>query len=110
MVLPPVLEAFVAGEIGDFALSDVNQTSPGSTRENSRKTRSHETRLDIAVVSALTRALCSPASCCCNALGPAGGGGRAANWRFRSSRFRCGDAILPRPILNGAPRTAATGT
>src|SRR6185503_12718197 len=45
-VLPPVLDEFVAGEIGDFALSDVSQTSPGRMSENSRKTRSQETRLE----------------------------------------------------------------
>src|SRR4029079_16745419 len=94
-VLPPVLDVFVAGEIGDLALNDVSQTSSGSTSENSRKTRSQETRLDIAVVSALRRALCSPASCCCAALGPAGGGGSASNCRFMSSRLRFAAAILP---------------
>src|SRR4051794_41761577 len=98
MVLPPVLEAFVAGEIGDFALRDVSQTSPGSTSENSRNTRSQETRLDIAVVSALTRALCSPASCCCAAVGPGGGGGSAENWRVRASGVAWARAGLPPPL------------
>ena len=64
---------FVSGEIGDFALSVVSQTSSGSTSENSRKTRSQATRLVSAVLSAPTRALCSPASCCCAADGPGRG-------------------------------------
>ena len=109
-VLPPVLDAFVAGEIGDFALSDVSQTSSGRMSENSRKTRSQDTRLDSAVVNALTRALCSPASCCCAAVGPGGGGGSAWNWRLRSSSLRCCDATLPLPIMNIAPRTASTSS
>src|SRR2546423_14947894 len=78
---PVELETFVAGEIGDLALSSVNQTSSGSTSENSRKTRSHETRLARAAVRAVTRALCSPASVCSAAVGPGGGGGRA--WKRR---------------------------
>src|SRR5947208_3085236 len=61
---PVELEAFVAGEIGDLALSSVSQTSSGRTSENSRKTRSHETRLARAAVKAVTRALCSPARAC----------------------------------------------
>src|SRR6266571_2391792 len=97
--LPEVLAVFVAGEIGDFALSSVNQTSSGRTSENSRKIRSQETRLDSAVLSALTRALCSPASCCCAELGPGGGGGKAWKRRLRSSSFRCWLAIFPPSIM-----------
>ena len=109
-MLPPVLDAFVAGEIGDLALNDVSQTSSGRTSENSRKMRSQETRLVIAVVNAPSRALCSPASCCCPAVGPGGGGGSASNWRFRSSRLRLAEAIFPLPIMNIAPSTATTSS
>src|SRR2546423_4659619 len=105
---PVELEAFVAGEIGDLALSSVSQTSSGNTSENSRKTRSHETRLARAAVRAVTRALCSPASACSAVVGPGGGGGRAWKRRFRSSRVRCADAILPFPIMYIAPSRAST--
>src|SRR3989442_9129908 len=98
--LPEVLAVFVAGEIGDFALSNVSQTSSGRTSENSRKIRSQETRLDSAVLSALTRALCSPASCCCAAVGPGGGGGKAWKRRVRSSSVPSRLAIFPRPLLD----------
>src|SRR5207244_12971465 len=89
---PVELETFVAGEIGDLALSSVSQTSSGRTSENSRNTLSHETRLPSAAVSAVTRALCSPARACSAAVGPGGGGGSAWTRRFRSSSLRCREA------------------
>src|SRR5262245_11151301 len=108
---PAVLvAALVDGEIGDFALRLVSQTSSGRTSESSRKTRSHATRPPSAVLSALTRALCSRGSCCCTADGPGGGGGSAWYVRLRSSSLRCCAAILPLPIMNIAPSAATTRT
>src|SRR4029077_4864880 len=104
----PLVGAFVSGEIGDFALRVVSQTSSGRTSENSRKTRSHEVRVERAVLSALTRALCSPASCCWAADGPAGAGGSAWDGVLRPSTLRGGAAILPLPIMNIAPSNATT--
>src|SRR5262249_42770012 len=45
-------------------VSEVSRTSLGRTSETSPKTRSHETRLASAVVSALICARCSAGTCC----------------------------------------------
>ena len=86
-------------DIGAFAESVESQTSSGSTRESSRKTRSQATRRESAALSAWTRVALSVASAFWVRTFEASGVGIAA-----SSSCSCvSSASLPTKAISNAP-------
>src|SRR4029079_16493917 len=113
MVAPAAAGAGAAAvDDGTGALAEIvaSQTSLGSTRESSRKTRSHATRRASAAESAVTRACLSAASALCVLTRLASGVGIACSSSCRVVSSACLSFTVPLADRNIAESSAAAST